>query len=126
MLSDIGNVCSIQRDGDPPTVVTAGAAPGESGAAFVQLRYQGGAHFHANLRQHVINFCVCRTDNVPRGRRDAEHQAVEGGLAVFPAGIDAAADCDRDVRSLLIVIDPGRLALASADDCAPGTASSNG
>ena len=56
MLSDIGDVSSIQRDGDPPTVVTAGAAPGESGVALVQLRYQDGAHFHADLRQHVVTF----------------------------------------------------------------------
>ena len=48
-----------------------------------------------------------------------QHEAVEGGLAVFPAGIDAAADCDRDVQSLLIAIDPGCLALASAEDSAP-------
>ena len=40
MLSDIGDVSAIQRDGDPPTVVTAGSAPGESGIALVQLRYQ--------------------------------------------------------------------------------------
>jgi AraC family transcriptional regulator len=45
-----------------------------------------------------------------------QHKAVEGGLAVFPAGIDTAADCDRDVRSLLIAIDPGRLTLASSED----------
>jgi AraC family transcriptional regulator len=57
---------------------------------------------------------------VPRGRcKTLQHEAVEGGLALFPAGIDTAADCDRDVRSLLIAIDPGRLALAFAEDSAP-------
>ena len=48
MMSAIGDVSSIQRDGDPPTVVTAGAAPGESGVELVQLRFRGGAHFHAD------------------------------------------------------------------------------
>jgi AraC family transcriptional regulator len=119
MLSDIGNVSSIQRNGDPPTVVTAGAAPGESGAALVQLRYQGGAHFHANLRQHVVTFVSAGPITCRVAGKTLQHEAVEGGLAVLPAGIDTAADCDRDVRSLVIAIDPGRLALASADDSAP-------
>jgi hypothetical protein len=39
MFSDIGDVSSIQRDSGQPTIVTAGAAPGESGVAVMQLRY---------------------------------------------------------------------------------------
>jgi hypothetical protein len=39
MLSDVGNVSTIQRDGDPPTVETAGATRDESGVAVVQQRF---------------------------------------------------------------------------------------
>ena len=71
MFSDIGDVSSIQRDGGPPTIVTAGAAPGESGVAVMQLRYQGGAYFHADLRQHFVSLCLCRTEHAPRSWQDA-------------------------------------------------------
>ena len=122
MLSDIGDVSSIQGDGHPPTVVTAGAAPGESGVTLLQLRYSGGAHFHADLRRHVVTFVSAGPITCRVAGKTLQHDAVEGGLAVFPAGIDASADCDRDVGSLLIAIDPGRLALASAEGPAHRTA----
>jgi hypothetical protein len=41
-LSDMGDVSSMQPDGSPPTIVTGGTAPGESGVAVADLRYQGG------------------------------------------------------------------------------------
>jgi AraC family transcriptional regulator len=85
----------------------------------VQLRYQGAAHFHAVLRQHVIAFVSAGPITCRVAGKTLQHKAVEGGLAVFPAGIDTGADCDRDVRSLLIAIDPSRLALASSEDGAP-------
>ena len=116
MLSEMGDVSSIQRDGDPPTVVTSGAAPGESGVSLVQLRYQGGAHFHADLHQHVVAFVSAGPITCRVAGKTLQHEAVDGSLALFPAGIDTAADCDRDIQSLLIAIDPGRLALACAED----------
>ena len=120
MLSDIGDVSSIQRNGDPPTVITAGAAPGESGVAVVQLHYRGGVHFRADLRHHVVGFVTAGPISCRMADRTLQHDAQEGGLSVFPAGIDTAADCERDTGTLLISIDPSRLALASAEDSGPG------
>jgi AraC family transcriptional regulator len=120
MFSDIGDVSSIQRDGRPPTVVTAGAAPGESGVAVMHLRYQGGAYFHADLRQHFVAFASAGPSTLRVAGKTLQHDAVEAGLCIFPAGIDMTVDCDSDVRSLLIAIDPDCLALASAEDSAAG------
>src|SRR5580658_6965125 len=122
MFSDLGDVSSIQRDGRPPTVVTAGAAPGESGVAVMQLRYQGGAYFHADLRQHVVTFASAGPSTRRVAGKTLQYGAVEAGLCIFPAGIDMTVDCDcdSDVRSLLVAIDPERFALASAEDSAAG------
>jgi len=120
MFSDIGDVSSIQRDGRPPTVVTAGAAPGESGVAVMQLRYQGGAYFHADLRQHVVTFASAGPSTLRVAGKTLQHETVEAGLCIFHAGIDMTVDCDSDVRTLLIAIDPDCLALASAEDSAAG------
>ena len=46
------------------------------------------------------------------------HEAHDGSLAVFPAGVDAACDRSADATSLLICVEPGRLALAAAEDSA--------
>ena len=120
MFSDIGDVSSIQRDGRPPTVVTAGAAPGESGVAVMHLRYQGGAYLHADLRQHFVTFATAGPSTLRVAGKTLQHEAVEAGLCIFPAGIDVTVDCESDVRSLLIAIDPDCLALASAEDSAAG------
>jgi hypothetical protein len=101
--------------------VTAGAAPGESGVAVMRLRYQGGAYTHAaDLRQHVVTFASSGPTTRRVAGKTLQYGAIEGGLCIFPAGIDTAMDCDGDVRSLLFAIDPGRLALASAEDSAVG------
>ena len=105
MFSDIGDVSSIHRDGGPPTVVTVGAAPGESGVAVVHLRYQGGAYFHADLRQHFVAFASAGPSTLRVAGKTLQHEAVEAGLCIFPAGI---------------AIDPDRLALASTEDSAAG------
>jgi AraC family transcriptional regulator len=39
-------------------------------------------------------------------------------MAICPAGIDAAADTERSVDAIVVMIDPGRLALAAAEDAA--------
>src|SRR5215813_6223038 len=106
MFLDVGDVSSSQRNGDPLTVVTTGAAPGESGVAVMHLRYQGGCYVEADLRQHI----VCFASAAPIMRRVAgktlRHLTVEGDLCIFPAGIDTASEGDCDVRSLLMAIDP--------------------
>ena len=44
--------------------------------------------------------------------------AHDGSLAVFPSGVDAGCDRSADATSLLICVEPGRLALAAAEDSA--------
>lgn len=46
------------------------------------------------------------------------YEAQEGSLAVLPAGIDATCDRSADATSLLIYVEPGRLALAAAEESA--------
>ena len=118
MLSDIGDISSIQADGAAPSVLVAGRAAGESGVQVVKLKYQGAAHFAASLHQHVITFMsqgpvYCRVAG-----KALSHEAQEGSLAVLPAGIDAACDRSADATSLLICVEPGRLALAAAEESA--------
>ncbi len=118
MLSDIGDVSSAQGNGAPPTIIASGAAPGESGVQVVAAHFGGGAHIVADLRQHVIIFdsrgpIACRL-----GGRSHCHDAVDGSLAILPAGLDAAADRECDARSLLVAVAPASLSLAAAEDSA--------
>jgi len=118
MLLDIGDISSIQADGAAPSVLAAGGAAGESGLQVVKLKYQGGAHFTATLHQHVITFVSQGPIDCRVAGKALSHEAREGSLAVFPAGIDAACDRSVDAISLLICIEPGRLALAAAEESA--------
>jgi AraC family transcriptional regulator len=86
------------------------------------MRFRGGAHFEAIPLQHLIWFHIS-----PRARfacriagRALRHDVPAGSLAICPAGADCAADADGSVDALLVAIDPGRLALAAAEDSALG------
>jgi hypothetical protein len=46
----------IQQDGSLPITLAGGSAPGESGLSVISLRFQGGLHFSATPRQHLIWF----------------------------------------------------------------------
>jgi AraC family transcriptional regulator len=118
MLSDVGDISSEQGDGRPPAIMTAGAAPGESGIQVAAVNFTGGAHFIANLRQHVIVFdsrgpIACRL-----GGQSHSHDAPDGSLAILPAGLDGTADRDGDARSLLVAVAPSAFSLAAAEDSA--------
>jgi AraC family transcriptional regulator len=107
-----------QEDGRPPTTLAAGSAPGESGVCVLGVRFQGGAHVDMKTGQHLVCFVSqvhieCRM----AGRAPAEH-APTGSLAICPAGIDATADAGESVYAIIVAIDPGRLALAAAEDSA--------
>ena len=63
--------------------------------------------------------------NVCRQRDEVEESGVvqrklvrAGSLANCPAGIDAVADAEQSVDAIFVTIDPGRLALAAAEDAA--------
>ena len=63
--------------------------------------------------------------NVCRQRDEVEELGIvqrklvrAGSLANCPAGIDAVADAEQSVDAIFVTIDPGRLALAAAEDAA--------
>lgn len=118
VLSDIGELSSAQEDGAPPIILAAGGAPGESGVSIVSMRYARGAHFVANLRQHVIGFVSAGRIHCRLADTKLLHEAQEGSLAMCPAGSDCAADTEHDTNSLLVVIRPRQLSLAAAEDTA--------
>jgi AraC family transcriptional regulator len=113
-----GELRLAQQDGGPPTTLAAGSAPGESGVSVLGVRFRGGAHVDMNAGQHLVCFVSqvhieCRM----AGRANAEH-ATTGSLAICPAGIDAAANTRQSVDAIIVAIDPGRFALAAAEDSA--------
>jgi AraC family transcriptional regulator len=121
-MLDIGELNLAQADGGPPTTLAAGSAPGESGVAVLGIRFRGGAHFSATPRQHLVCFQMsprarldCRTAD-----RTLRHVATAGSLAIYPAGVDCAADVDGSVEALLVAVHPGRFALVAAEESAAG------
>ena len=118
MFSDIGYISAIQADGSAPSVLAAGGAAGESGVRVAKLKYHGAAHFAATLHQHVITFMSQGPTYCRVAGKAVSHEAQEGSLAVLPAGVDAACDRSADTTSLLICVEPARLALAAAEDSA--------
>ena len=113
-----GELRLAQEDGGPPTTLAAGSAPGESGVSVLGVRFRGGAHIDVKAGRHLVSF-VSRVHIECRmaGRANAEH-APTGSLAICPAGIDAAADTGESVDAIIVAIDPGRFALAAAEDSA--------
>jgi AraC family transcriptional regulator len=118
-VTGIGELCLAQENGELPTTLATGSAPGESGLAVLKLRFEGGLHLTATSRQHLICFqqmtesCSfeCRFAD-----RTVSHEPPTGSVAICPAGIDQAADAVGSVDVLVIAIDPGRFALAAAED----------
>src|SRR6516165_8831032 len=92
MIADIGEVFSAQKDGSPPTILAGGRAPGESGVSVVSLRYKGGAHFSACLRQHLIAFVSKTRIKCRLAGRALYHKAHEGSLAICPARLTAGLE----------------------------------
>jgi AraC family transcriptional regulator len=115
MIADIGEFFSVQKDGSPPTILASGRAPGESGVSVVSLRYKGGAHFRAVLRQHLVAFVSKARIKCRLAGRALHHKAHEGSLAICPAGFDTSADTDQDLDALLVAVRPDKFALAAAE-----------
>jgi AraC family transcriptional regulator len=120
LMTDESNLSLAQADGSLPTRLAAGSAPGESGVTIIGLRFSGGVHFRATPRQHLLWFQMA-----PQSRFDCRiagrvlrHEPPEGSLAICPAGVDCAAEAKGSVDAILILIDPGSLALAAAEDSA--------
>jgi AraC family transcriptional regulator len=109
-------VAWAQKDGDVPTTLAAGSAPGESGVAIYHVRFRGAAHLSAVTKHHFVCFATqvrveCRMDG-----RSFRHDAPAGSLAICPAGVDWSCDAEQSVETLLVAIDPGRFALTAAEE----------
>jgi AraC family transcriptional regulator len=117
VIRGIGEISLMQEDGSSPTVSVAGTAPGESGISVLRMQFEGGVHFSASPRHHLIWFQLsdvlieCR-----RAARSSKQRAPAGSLAICPAGIDCAADAKESADAIVVSLDPGRLSLAAAED----------
>jgi AraC family transcriptional regulator len=120
MLAEISEVSMTQADGGSPTMLGASSAPGESGVFVVRGSWEGGMHVSATARRHHVFFNIsgqlrmqCRIAD-----RSLLHRPRCGSLAICPAGSDYAADADRSSQMIFVAIEPGRLALAAAENLA--------
>ena len=108
-----------QEDGNLPTTLVAGRAPGESGVSIRFVRFHDGLHLIGTAQQHVICFQLARACFDCRiGGRRLRHEPPAGSLAICPAGVDCSADATGSVDAILIAVDPRHLALAAAEDSA--------
>ena len=110
----------VQQDGSLPKTLAAGSALGESGVSVLRTRFRDGVHFSATPRQHLIWFQLSnmRIECRRAGRKVTQEVSI-GSLAICPAGIDCAADAEEGGDAILVAVDPGQLALATAEDSAP-------
>ncbi len=108
-----------QEDGCEPAVLAGGSAPGESGVAVLSLRFLQGLHFQGMLDQHLIWFQSPMHVECRMADRILCHNAPAGSLAICPAGIDCAADTEQSVDTVIVSVDPAKLALAAAEDSTP-------
>jgi AraC family transcriptional regulator len=118
-MTQSGDVYLAQENGNLPTVLAGGSAPGESGVSVLSMRFEEGAHFSATPRQHLICFQMSQLPVECRmAGRSMWHEPPAGSLAVCPAGMDCAADTGHSADIVLIAVDPGQLALAAAEELA--------
>jgi AraC family transcriptional regulator len=117
VIEGIGEFSLVQEDGALPTVLAAGSAPGESRVSILSMRFQGGVHFSALPRQHLIWFRLSdvRIECCRAGRR-VRQDVPAGSVAICPAEIDCGADAEESVDALLVCVAPGKLSLAAAED----------
>jgi AraC family transcriptional regulator len=112
------NVYMVQGDGLPATALSAGRAPGQSGVSVLRVRFEGGVHFSTTLQQHLVCFHTTAPVRIECriAGRALYHEAPIGSLAVLPAGADSSADTEESFDALLVEVDAGRLALATAEN----------
>jgi AraC family transcriptional regulator len=122
MTNGVAELPFTQEDGEPPTILAAGSAPGEHGLAVFKFRFQGGVHIGASSpRRHFVWFQLsdlfieCR-----RATRIFREAVPRGSLAICLAGVDCSADAGQSTDAVLIEIEPSYLALAAAEDSALG------
>ena len=106
------------EDCNSPTTLSVSSAPGESGVSVLRLRFPGGAYYGATLRQHLVRFQMS-----PKVRLDSAltwqavgYDATVGSFAIYPAGVECAAEIKESVDALIVAIDPDRLTLGAAEN----------
>ena len=121
MLGEIPELSMAQEDGRPPTILSAGSAPGESGVFVYSAYFKDGLHISAT-RRRLHHICFHITDPPRLDCRIADktlcHEPSKGTMGICPAESDYAADADGDFEAILVAIDPNQLALAAAEDSA--------
>ena len=116
IVAALGEFGAMQANGDPPTTLVAGSAPGESGVAVFSHRFDGGMHFRNTPPHHFICFAMSQTRvELRMAGQVVRHEPPAGSLIIHPAGFDWAADADDSADALTVVIDPAWLALAAAE-----------
>ena len=104
----IGDLYLAQEDGELPTMLAVGSAPGESGVSLFGPRFRGGRHFSATA--HLIWFVSPVRIECRRADRALRYEAPAGSLGICPA----RTDCDTDAEeSVGVAVDPDRMALAA-------------
>jgi AraC family transcriptional regulator len=114
-VAALGEFGAAQANGDPPTTLVAGSAPGESGVAVFCHRFDGGMHFRNTPPQHFICFASQIRVELRMAGQVVCYEPPAGSLIIHPAGLDWAADADESVDALTVAIDPAWLALAAAE-----------
>src|SRR5262245_64360944 len=119
MVTPLVELVLAQADGNLPTTLVAGSAPGESGVSIRFVRFHDGVHLSGTLQQHLICFQLAQAWFDCRiGGRTLRHAPPVGSLAICPAGIDCSADAKGSVDAVFVAVDPRHFALAAADDSA--------
>jgi len=119
IVTSLVELALAQEDGNVPTTLVAGSAPGESGVSIRFVRFRDSLHLSGTVQQHFICFQLSQACFDCRiGGRTLRHEPPAGSLAICPAGIDCSADAKGSVDTVFIAVDPCHLALAAADDSA--------
>jgi AraC family transcriptional regulator len=119
MIGEVPELSMAQEDGAPPATLGAGSAPGESGVSVLSAQFEGGIHISAaSRRRHHVFFGMAEPlrYRCHIAGRFVSHEPPSGSLAICPAESDYGADAEGTTGSILVSVDPGRLALAAAED----------
>src|SRR5262249_32353174 len=107
IVAGLTDLALVQEDGNSPTTLVAGSAPGESGVSLRFVRFQDGLHLSGTVRQHVICFQLAQACFDCRiGSRTLRHEPPAGSVAICPAGVDCAADAKGSIDAVFVAVDP--------------------
>ena len=95
IVAALGENGAAQANGDPPTTLVAGSAPGESGVVVFCHRFYGGMHFRNTPPYHFICFQMSQARvELRMAGQVVRHEPPARTLTIHPAGLDCAADTD--------------------------------